>query len=183
MPIFFSLPCLTTSLPRWDVPPVSACRSSAARGPACAARSLGQTSLTHPMAPRLKHPPHLVRFPHQWPRCTLIKAKPFLAAQTFAYQRISLGSHPLKRFSVPTPLPAPQLSLAAQGERENLGFKVPLRVPAWDALTHRKAPRCLCSSNQDWSCPGKSCFLSKPWLCCRLSASKFRSCICSGGCK
>jgi len=73
-------------------------------------------------------PLHLVKFPHQQPCCSLIKAKSLIAVEAFAYQRISLRPHQMKHFSVPAPpLPAAQLSLDAQGEWVSPGFKVPLR--------------------------------------------------------
>lgn len=94
------------------------------------------------------NPPSFVRFLHQWPHCSLIKAKPLLALEIFAYQWISLRPHQPERSSLPAPPPpAAQPALPAQGEWAKPAFRVPLRVPVWDVLTPRDAPGCICSLN------------------------------------
>lgn len=154
----FNFPALSNSLvpllrhtPSLCLQPLDStwlCLCSSPPSPVLTATSDRHLRLTRQLHSILPHspdeiiPPHLVRFPHQWTHCSLIKAKPFLAVETFAHQCISLRPHQLKHFSIPAPrLPAAFLGCLGRID------KVPLRVPVWDALTPREAPRSMCSLN------------------------------------
>lgn len=114
----FRVPALLNS----PVPPCAVplpCPCSPRPSPAASDRPLPPTQRLRsisPHSPGETIPPHPAGFPHQWPRCRLIKAKPLLAVETFAYQQISPRPHQVKRFSMPAPPPpAAQRSPPARG--------------------------------------------------------------------
>lgn len=112
--LFIFLPCLTVLFPHWGVPTPQQHTCSPPLAPALAAAldrfsHHPNDSVASPAFLSSNNPPSFVRFLHQWPHCSLIKANPLLALEIFTYQWISLRPHQPERSSLPAPPPHPWL--------------------------------------------------------------------------